>query len=207
MPESMTKNIIEREGGYSNHDLDKGGETKYGITLYTFAEYKGWESNEVYKLKNRKNPIEARAKMVDMLKQITEDDAVNIYEKLFYKRYNISSVQMCVRESVYDMCVNAGKVGIELYQQMLSDFGFDIKVDGINGEKTTKKANRALERKGRIQFKNKYNDLRRNYYIELAKKKPSQKAFVWGWVKRAQHFLPKEKHYTRERTMELVNVN
>jgi len=33
--------LIEREGGFSNHPADKGGPTKYGITQQTLSEWRG----------------------------------------------------------------------------------------------------------------------------------------------------------------------
>ena len=36
--DGMIDRLIEREGGYVNHPLDPGGETKYGITKRSYPD-------------------------------------------------------------------------------------------------------------------------------------------------------------------------
>ena len=41
--EKYIATIIEREGGFVDNPSDKGGATKYGVTLNTLSEYMGKE--------------------------------------------------------------------------------------------------------------------------------------------------------------------
>lgn len=41
MIKTLISNVIRREGGYVNHSADRGGPTKYGITLATLEAWRG----------------------------------------------------------------------------------------------------------------------------------------------------------------------
>lgn len=199
-----TQNIIEREGGFSNHPADAGMETNYGITLATLAEYRKWDKRDIARLNDITDPHPNRAKLVHMLKTLTLDSAISVYHELFYRRYNIRNVPNCIQENVYDMCVNSGRMGIRLLQKLLQKHGHPLRIDGYLGAKSADAVNAYIRRKGENSLKKEYSAMRRAYYITLAVQKPDQIVFVWGWVQRAQKFMPKAAHMTRSELMSLV---
>jgi lysozyme family protein len=104
--------LIDFEGGYSNNPKDPGGETKFGI------------SKRAYPNLNIKN--------------LTEDQAKEIYKKDYWDACRCAELPEFLKYSVFDYAVNSGpKKAVEVMQEILSEFGFPIGgVDGIIGPKT-----------------------------------------------------------------------
>ena len=92
--------------------------------------------------------------------------------------------------SVCDFIVNGGAWGSKKAQAALNELGFDLRVDGILGEKSLAALNEVDENK----FLEKYHDLQRRYYRVLAANKPSQKKFLTGWLNR----VDRKENYLKE---------
>lgn len=63
--EEILEAIVQREGGYVDHPLDKGGPTKWGITLRTLAAW-------------RQEPVTA-----DDVRQLSKVEAMDIYRERY----------------------------------------------------------------------------------------------------------------------------
>jgi len=96
--------ILRNEGGYSNHPLDKGGETNMGITK---ANY----------------PMED-------IKNLTKDKAISLYYRDYWCPMNLELLNdEDLILHVFDMGVNAGpKTAIKLLQRIVG-----TKDDGVLG--------------------------------------------------------------------------
>lgn len=161
--------LLKVEGGYSNDKHDKGGKTKYGITEEDARDF-GYKGD---------------------MQDLTKDFAKNIYLKKYYLRNKLDKVvNDKVALSVCDFIVNGGAWGAKKAQAALNELGFDLRVDGVLGEKSLAALNEVDENK----FLEKYHDLQRRYYRVLAANKPSQKKFLTGWLNR----VDRKENYLKE---------
>ena len=158
--------LLKVEGGYSNDKNDKGGETKCGIIEEEARDF-GYKGD---------------------MQDLTKDFAKNIYLKKYYLGNKLDKVANDkVALSVCDFIVNSGAWGAKKAQAALNELGFDLRVDGILGEKSLAALNEVDEAK----FLEKYHDLQRRFYRVIVANKPSQKVFLKGWLNRVDR---KEKY-------------
>lgn len=68
----LVRDLIKREGGYVDHPADTGGPTKYGITLTTYAHYKG-------------RPVDS-----EDLRNLTDAEAELIYLNHYFVQHNLA---------------------------------------------------------------------------------------------------------------------
>lgn len=102
--------IRKWEGGYANHPLDKGGETKWGVTHTTY--------NYLFK---------------GSVKDMTEQQWDRIFLELFWNPCNADKmVDQNVANIIVDWAWGSGVVNVKKRVQKL----FGLKEDGIFGEKT-----------------------------------------------------------------------
>ena len=161
--------LLKVEGGYTDDKHDKGGKTKYGITEEDARDF-GYKGD---------------------MQDLTKDFTKNIYMKKYYLGNKLDKVvNDKVALSVCDFIVNGGAWGAKKAQAALNELGFDLRVDGILGEKSLAALNEVDENK----FLEKYHDLQRRYYRVLAANKPSQKKFLTGWLNR----VDKKENYLKE---------
>ena len=149
------KKVIEREGGYVNDPDDPGGETKYGISKKAYPN-------------------------VD-IKNLTVDDAVELYKDDYWLPAKIERLPDKLQGQYFDMVVNQGIAkSSKILQRACNGKNKDkIKVDGKVGPNTIK-ATARLE-----------SDRLRAYrimeYARLALTRPELEKYYYGWVKRAMH--------------------
>ena len=75
--------VLKHEGGYVNSKDDPGGETNYGISKRSFPKYD--------------------------IKNLTEEDAKDIYKRHFWDVSKADKVKDELRLDYFDMCVNMGQ--------------------------------------------------------------------------------------------------
>lgn len=103
--------VIKREGGYSNHPMDPGGETKYGISKRAYPE--------------------------EDIKNLTFARAADIYRRDYVEKFRLNELDSDrTAELVVDWVVHSGSLGIRRLQSCLG-----LVTDGIVGEKTLQKLN------------------------------------------------------------------
>ena len=152
--QEITK-VIGREGGYVNDPDDPGGETKYGISKKAYPK-------------------------VD-IKNLTLDDAVEIYKDEYWLPTKVERLPDKLQGQYFDMVVNQGIAkSVKILQRACNGKNKDkIEVDGKIGPNTIKAA-RKLE-----------SDRLRAYrimeYSRLAMTRPKLEKYYYGWVRRALH--------------------
>jgi len=166
------ESVIRREGGYVNHPDDRGGPTNYGITQSTLSAYLG------------------RAALVDDVKNLSRDLAVDIYEQRYYTGVGIHRLPETVQPFVFDSAVNHGpRRAIKFIQSVCSQAGYlpELTQDGAIGPNTLKGAQWAEETMGEYFLKALVEE-RRNYYYLIVENNPSQEKFLKGWLNRISEF-------------------
>lgn len=164
-PTEIIDGILIREGSeYTNHTADKGGPTKYGVTLVTLSEWRG-----------RKCTPEDVARL-------TETEAREIYREEYLIRPGFLGIENdAVRTLVVDCAVNHGvKQAVLLLQQAARVF-----TDGILGPNTKQAVNRMTP--GVV-----YRRLcaaRVRFYGQIITRNPSQATFAFGWANRVAQFI------------------
>lgn len=170
--EKTIDELIKIEGGYVNNAKDRGGETKYGITVATAREH------------GYKGPM----------KDLPIETAKAIYLKTYWTgpRFNsVAQISQSIAEELFDTGVNCGLSFTKpLLQRVLNLLNLeqkvfkDLKVDGVYGPKTLEALEITLNKRGRtgeLVILRMLNSLQGARYIDLAEKKPSQEAFIFGW--------------------------
>lgn len=147
---------LKNEGGYVNHPNDPGGETNFGITKRSYP-------------------------YLDISK-IKKEDAINIYYKDFWERFNYHLINnSTIRKKVFDMGILMGpKNSIEMFQTALSKFYPTLNIDSRIGNITSRCANE-------LEFDKFYPhllDTYWSYFENIIKERPKSKVFEKGWRKR-----------------------
>lgn len=163
--DQIIDDIIRREGGYVNHPSDRGGPTKYGVTLATLSDYRG------------------RACTESDVKALTKAEVASIYFQKYFVEPGINNLPAEIHPVVFDMAVNMGPAQtIKLLQRALS-----LLQDGIIGPKTIMVARNAIGNTNYLQKRITFERVR--FYQQIVKNNPGQKVFLAGWIKRANEFV------------------
>lgn len=163
------KHVLSAEGGLSQHPADRGGTTKYGITVGTLAAYRG-EAVNAHDVVN-----------------LTQAEAEAIYRARYWDAPGINQlVSPVVSLIVFDQAVNAGpSVAVRTLQSVLRTWEPLLEVDGLLGPKTTQAANAAPETKLALKL---VQEIQRRY-LDLCQSSPSQRVFLRGWMARTWKLL------------------
>lgn len=156
--------IIDREGRkYENVKHDKGGPTKFGITLgrlrTEFGRHKTWED----------------------VRDLTEDEARQIYYSAYFLRPKIGELPPVIMEAVLDFYVTSGNWAIKVLQELLTDVGFDLRIDGVLGALTLDACDKAAEGMGE-DLRRAYAVSRAHFFGRIVANNATQGKFLRGWL-------------------------
>jgi len=167
--EDAYQHVLKVEGGFVNNLQDRGGPTKYGVTMKTLKSYQ--ESTGDSK--------EVTAAEVRMLSQ---EKAKIIYKKLYWDQLNLDSCADRVLAIIlFDQAINRGCRSTLVNFQMVCG----LVPDGTMGPRTEYELSREnLDRKRALAVI-KYAQLS---YVRIVSVTPSQIIFLAGWLNRT-HFL------------------
>lgn len=157
-------NVLITEGGYVDDPRDPGGETKFGIS-------------------KRRYPA------LD-IKNLTRDEAVNLYYTDFWAMYSYGKIKDDrIAEKVFSLCVNMGAATAHTLLQIAVNSAYlqmkrqgwegfaSIHVDGIIGAETIDAINQFSDPQ---LILDKYRIRAARYYLSLNKQR-----FERGWLIRA----------------------
>lgn len=172
--ESIIEGVIGREGRYSNNAADRGGETMWGITS-AVARANGYGGP-----------------MRDMPREVAKD----IYHRRYVRGPGFAALMTLsepIAEELVDTGVNMGPAVAALMLQKalngLNDQGrlySDIREDGDVGTATFNALAaylRARGPEGEAVMLKALNCLQGARYIELARGRPKNEAFLYGWLR------------------------
>ena len=170
---AYVQRMIALESGYVDHPNDKGGPTKYGITLKVARKY-GFEGS-------MKNLPQSLAREIYLDSYWVAPRIVEIYP-----------ISPDVAWEVFECGVNLGSgTGIKFLQRALNAFNKmgalypDLTVDGILGSKSLAALKQYFDyrnEKGEAVLLKALNCLQGNYYLELAESRETDESFVFGWI-------------------------
>ncbi len=165
--------ILKQEGGFSDSSLDKGGATKYGISL-RFLSKLGMLGDV-----DNDGDID-----VDDIKLLNVSDAEEIYKKYFWKQLDGINSQK-IANFIFSIAVNAGnrRAGI-IVQHCINKYSNHnrVIVDGVIGSKTITAINESTN----ISFFCSLLTLELiDFYRGIVNNNPNQNIFLLGWLNRA----------------------
>lgn len=165
---------LAHEGEYVNDPDDTGKETYRGISRANHGHWKGWLIIDRYK--SQPNFPFNMANNLDLDKQV---ELFYLYEFWLPLKGDLIANQTNA-DSIFDFAVNAGvKTSVELAQSIIG-----TKVDGIIGEKTLSKLN-SLDFG---YFQPAFTVSKIRHYIDIIKKRPVSKKYLYGWIIRALEY-------------------
>ncbi|WP_274571572.1 glycoside hydrolase family 108 protein [Neisseria leonii] len=153
--ERFIDRVLSHEGGYVNHPSDPGGETNWGITKRT-AQANGYTG---------------------AVRLMTRQQAVEIYRKAFWERYQADKMPAAVAFQFFDACINHGFGNAARMLQRAAG----VADDGIVGALTLA-AVRAAEVNDLLL---RFNAERLSFYTKLS----TFPTFGRGWVRRVAENL------------------
>lgn len=152
IPSPIIDFILRHEGGYVNDKNDPGGETKFGISKRSYPDLD--------------------------IKNLTKQQATEIYERDFYNKVRGDDLPVWLALMVTDFAVNAGiKTAVAILQRLVGETD-----DGIIGKKTIA----ACKGKPSRTLRQAYTTSREAYYDALVARKPVMKRFINGWKNRTK---------------------
>jgi lysozyme family protein len=176
--EQILDTIIGHEGGFVDDKYDKGGATKYGVSL-RYA--KGIPELDL----DHDGDIDR-----DDIMLVDQKLARKLYKRDFYYAFGLDELPTLLQPQLFDLSVNAGgRRAVKTLQYALVSLGYQLKIDGYNGRKTTSAAHDATKHIGLKSVNEEVVRERINFYHRIVAKNPSQKRFLNGWTKRAKSFL------------------
>ena len=165
--------VIDREGGYSDHQADRGGATRWGVTE-AVARASGYRSD---------------------MRTYPRDDAVAVYRRLYWIRPRFDDVAArapLIAAELFDTGVNMGPaVAAAFLQRALnalnrgaSDYP-DVALDGRVGPRTLAALDGFIARRGdsgETVLLKAIEALQGERYVALAESRPANEAFLYGWL-------------------------
>ncbi len=165
--------VLDREGGYTNNPADRGGETKYGITV-AVARANGYDGP---------------------MRSLPLAEARDIYRRLYWLRPRFDAVAArapALAAKLFDIGVNMGPpVAAAFLQRALnalnrgaSDYP-DMAIDGRIGDVTLAALTAFLARRGaggEQVLLRAVEALQGEHYVALAERRPANETFLYGWL-------------------------
>jgi lysozyme family protein len=171
--DELIDDVIEREGGYVNHPADRGGPTNWGIT----------------------EAVARRQGYVGDMRALPRSDAAAIYKRLYWFKPRFGEVAIqapALAAELFDTGINMGTgTATAFLQRALNalnregrDYA-DLAVDRQIGPATITALQAFLRKRsgnGESVLLKAVEALQGAHYINIAEARPSQEAFVYGWL-------------------------
>jgi lysozyme family protein len=156
---------IQNEGStYTNKPTDKGGPTKFGITLSLLSVF----------LDRPATPEDVQI--------LSEDTAKAIYQRCFWVPLRCDELPPEIATALFDTSVNRGQEKAVLYAQNCL---VGIKADGIIGDKTIEAINHTEVDIFLYNFIGQLQEA----YIKICVNFPDQLEYLDGWLKRSRRLF------------------
>ena len=180
--------LLKAEGGYVNHPADRGGATKYGISL-RFLVAEGKIDRDADGFYDYDLDMDGDIDGADIA-ALTIDHARALYRRCFWDREHCESYPRPLGEMLFDQAGNGGaKAARKLLQSAINKAlkSNKLKVDGAIGAKTEAALDVVLKSPsiGMSRLVTAFREAAADRYRAIAAANPSQKVFLNGWLRRA----------------------
>ena len=146
--------VLKHEGGYVHHPSDPGGETNFGISKRSYPSLD--------------------------IKNLTRDEAVEIYRGDWWDRYGFGAIEnAAVAGFLFDLAVNMGAhTAVRLLQEALDETaGTSLEPDGVVGPATIEAVD---SHSNPDHLLDRFRLKAVEYYLSL-----HHPEFLAGWIRRA----------------------
>lgn len=162
--DDLLDGILQREGGFVDLSMDRGGPTKFGITARTLGKWRGM----------------GRSARREEVAALTVTEAREIYRSEYVQPFADVPFDE-LRAQLIDIGVNTGvSTAVRMLQAVIG-----VAVDGILGPRT-RQAVAVLPWR---LTNNALIAMRVKHYATLAESDASQRVFLRGWINRSISFL------------------
>lgn len=183
--------LLKIEGGWVDDPVDRGGATKYGISL-RFLVTAGQIDRDKDGFADFDLDFDGDIDGQD-IRKLTVENAFYLYHEHFWKPLGCDELPRPIGEMVFDQGVNGGNVAAKKLLQRAINYclsvtsGKAIAVDGVIGSTTILAMTSVLAHPG-IGFAGlaeAYRQAVRDRYHAIVASDPSQRRFLKGWLRRA----------------------
>jgi lysozyme family protein len=188
--------VLGIEGGHVNDPVDRGGETKFGISL-RFLKAEGAFDEDGDDLADFDLDFDGDIDGAD-IRALTVGDAIFLYHRCFWLRLQAETFSLPIGEMLFDQAVNGGLVAArKLLQRAINSCILLmpasktrialLKVDGAIGNATRHAMLEVIQWPsiGVAALVTAYRDAARERYRAIARQLPSQRKYLNGWLARA----------------------
>ncbi|VWX62548.1 glycoside hydrolase family 108 protein [Sphingorhabdus sp. 109] len=181
------RDVLGIEGGHVNDPVDRGGETKFGISL-RYLVSAGKDDFDQDGLADFDLDMDGDIDGAD-IRLLTVGDAVFLYHRDFWLAYDCDCLRKPLGEALFDQAINGGgyaaKTMLQLALNEINPPNDDIVVDGKIGPLTRAVLEATIARAGIEAMLEAYREQVRARYRAIVRNNPSQQRFLKGWLNRA----------------------
>ncbi|MBY0393268.1 MAG: hypothetical protein K2Q27_08375 [Novosphingobium sp.] len=191
------RKLLQIEGGFVDDPKDRGGATKYGISLRFLAAEGAFDEDADGKSDfdlDLDGDIDGRD-----IRLLTRGDAIFLYHKCFWVPLQADTFPQPIGEMLFDQAVNGGaRAARKLLQRAINTCvmhpGFRaarpnmaVTVDGQIGPQTRRSLAEVMKwpTLGKAAVVDAYRDAVSERYRAIVRRFPSQQRFLKGWLARA----------------------
>jgi lysozyme family protein len=192
------RKLLKIEGGFVDDPKDRGGTTKYGISL-RFLAAEGHFDHDADGRADFDLDLDGDIDWID-IRLLKRGDAVFLYHRCFWEKLQADTFPAPIGEMLFDQGVNGGLTAArKLLQRAINvcamNPGFraarpnaKLAVDGVIGEKTRASLAEVLRWNalGMPALTDAYRAAAAERYRAIVRRWPDQKRFLNGWLARAE---------------------
>lgn len=182
--------LLGIEGGFVDDPVDRGGATKYGISL-RFLKAEGQIDEDLDGYADFDLDMDGDIDGAD-IRLLTVGDAKSLYKRSFWEVLDCESFPEPIGEMLFDQGVNGGNhAAKKLLQRAINAlrsemYQHPIKVDGQIGRHTREALDLLIADGGLPRFAAAYRAAVAHRYRSIVRRNPSQARFLNGWLNRAE---------------------
>ncbi len=185
------RHVLGIEGGYVNDPVDRGGATKYGISL-RFLVSEGKIDLDGDGRADFDLDMDGDIDGAD-IRKLTVGDAIFLYHRCFWQRLDAEAFAQPIGEMMFDQAVNGGLAAARKLLQrainiLLREWSAGLPqlvVDGDLGPLTHNALKWCLSSPGIDRMIEAYRRVVKDRYRAIVAANPSQRRFLKGWLRRA----------------------